>query len=502
VHNGIIENYVKLKERLTKLGHKFVSETDTEVLPHLIEKHYRGNLELAVRKAMKEVKGTYAIAVIHKREAEKVVVARKESPLVIGIGVNEHFVASDIPALLKYTNRVMHLSDLEIGVITKDDVTLMDLDGHEVTKRQERVRWTLKDAERGGYEHFMLKEIYEQPEAIRQGLLGRVTDLKLDGIAFVDFDSINIVACGTSFHAGLVGKYVLERLTKIPVRVDLASEYRYSEPTDLNSLVIAITQSGETADTLAAVREARNRGLHALAITNVVGSSVTREADDFILTMAGPEICVAATKTFISQLIAIYLFALKLGLDRRTLSPESVRTETKILRKLPRYVSYVLNNPKHIKRCARNLAKSEHVFFVGRNINYPVALEGALKLKEISYIHAEGYPAGELKHGPLALLTKDTPVIVVTAKDHTYDKILGNIGEISARDAPVIAVGSESDRELEKYADTVLRVPDVPPLYSPVPTSVLLQLLAYYTAKERGCPIDTPRNLAKSVTVE
>jgi glucosamine--fructose-6-phosphate aminotransferase (isomerizing) len=504
VHNGIIENYVELKEELEQAGHKFISDTDTEVLPHLIEACYSraGSIDKAVQDAIEKVRGTFAIAVLHVAEPTKLIVARAECPLIIGIGIDENFIASDIPAILKYTNRVIYLDNNEFGVVTSGDINIYNFDGELVDKRIHKVPWTIEAAQKGGYEHFMLKEIYEQPEAIRQALLGRVPELKLDGMSTTEFDSICIVACGTSYHAGLVGKYVLEQLTSIPVQVELASEYRYSAPTALNSLLLAITQSGETADTLAAVREARRRGLHTLAITNVIGSTVTRETDEYILTHAGPEIGVAATKTFISQLIALYLLALKLGLDRRTISHDEFRTHSNILRKLPRHVSKVLDNTRAVKRCARALARAEHVFFVGRNINYPVALEGALKLKEISYIHAEGYAAGELKHGPLALLSQTTPVIVITAKDHTYDKILGNIGEIAARNSPVIAVGVEGDRELDKYADTVLRVPDVLPLYSPVPISVLLQLLAYYTAKERKCEIDTPRNLAKSVTVE
>ncbi|MCK5560275.1 MAG: glutamine--fructose-6-phosphate transaminase (isomerizing), partial [Thermoplasmata archaeon] len=372
-----------------------------------------------------------------------------------------------------------------------------------------KIKWTLKDAEKGGFEHFMLKEIYEQPQVIRDAMLGRISDitsnLSLDGLNNIqdwDLDSIKIIACGSSYHASLIGKYIFEKLTRIPTSVELASEYRYSETTQERPLVILITQSGETADTLAAAREAKRRGSKTIGITNVVGSSITREVDNVIFIHAGPEICVCATKSFIAQLIVLYLLAITIGGKIGFLKPDEVRELTDALRTLPTTVRKVLNDAESIKKVANSIVNSENIFFIGRNINYPTALEGALKLKEISYIHAEGYPAGELKHGPLALLTPDTPVIVVTAHDHTYDKILGNIGEVGARNAPIIAIGYENDKELEKYTDIILRIPEVPPLLSPVPASVVLQLLAYYAAKERGCPIDKPRNLAKSVTVE
>ncbi len=501
VHNGIIENYQELKERLIKKGHKFSSETDTECLVHLVEEYYNGDLERAVRTALKEIKGTYAIVVMHENE-ERLVAARKENPLIIGMGKGENFVASDIPALLEYTNEVLSLYDNEIAIVDREHIRITNLEGAEVKREAYTVEWTLEDAEKGGYEHFMLKEIFEQPDAIHQSLLGRLSELEINGINHVDFGAIKIVACGTSYHAGLVGKYILEDIVKVPTWVEMASEYRYSSPSYERPLVVLITQSGETADTVAAAREARFRGCRTVAITNVVGSSITREVDHVIYTRAGVEIGVAATKTFTTQLVALYLLAFRLGLIRRTISPQKVEELKMVLRGMPRVVQNTLDNAENIKKLVPMLAERKSIFFIGRNINYPSALEGALKLKEISYIHAEGYPAGELKHGPLALLTAETPVIAIAVKDHTYEKLLGNIGEVKARGAPVIAVGFRSDRNLQKYADEVIYVSDVPPLFTPIPVVVSLQLLAYYVAKARGCSIDKPRNLAKSVTVE
>lgn len=501
IHNGILENFSKIKGKLMSAGHKFSSETDTEVLAHLIESNYNGDLELAVRVSLREIEGSYAVVVIHKNEKERIVVARNESPLVLGLGEDENFVASDVPALLKYTDRVIYLEDKEMAVLTKDEIKITTLDNRAVKREWKRIEWSLEDAEKSGYEHFMLKEIFEQPRAIHDALLGRVADNILNGNEVPFFDSIKIVACGTSYHAGLVGKYLFERVAKIPTIVEMSSEYRYSEPTTENPLVIVITQSGETADTLAAVREARKRGNKTLAITNVVGSTVTREADYVFYTRAGPEIGVAATKTFTTQIIALYLLAIYFGREK-SLEPENSRALLNSLRKMPRYAENVLEKSEIIRETAKRLADSHSIFFIGRNINYPIALEGALKLKEISYIHAEGYPAGELKHGPLALLTEETPIIALTPRDHTYEKMIGNIREVSARDSPVIAVAEESDKEIEKYVDVVLRIPDVESIFSPIPIAIALQLLAYHVAKERNCPIDKPRNLAKSVTVE
>ncbi len=523
VHNGIIENYATLKDKLIDEGHNFKSETDTEVLVHLIEKYYNvaknakvskdkkldSRLIHAVRSTLNDVKGSFAIAVIHIDEKDKIIAARHESPLVLGVGNGENFIASDVPAVLKYTNKVIYLENQEFAVLTRDAIMITDFEGKPKSSKPQKINWTLKDAEKGGFEHFMLKEIYEQPQVIRDAMLGRISNItsnlsfdELNNIQDWNLNSIKIIACGSSYHAGLIGKYIFEKLTRIPTSVELGSEYRYSETTNERPLVILITQSGETADTLAAAREAKRRGSKTIGITNVVGSSITREVDNVIFIQAGPEICVCATKSFIAQLIILYLLAITIGGNIGFLKPGEVRELTDALRTLPTTVRKVLNDAETIKNVASSIVNSENIFFIGRNINYPTALEGALKLKEISYIHAEGYPAGELKHGPLALLTPDTPVIAVTAHDHTYDKILGNIGEVGARNAPIIAVGYENDKELEKYTDIILRIPEVPPLLSPIPASVVLQLFAYYAAKERECPIDKPRNLAKSVTVE
>lgn len=498
VHNGIIENYMELKEILIKEGHKFNSDTDTEVLVHLIEKHYVDDLVKAVRNALKKVRGSYAIAVISKNE-KSIVVARNESPLIIGLGKSENFIGSDVPAVLKYTKRVIYLKDKEIALIKDNSINITNMDGKIVPLEEKTIKWDLKDAEKSGYEHFMLKEIFEQPKAIHESILGRLEELDIEQ---APIDRVKIVACGTSYHAGLIGKYIIEVLAGVPVTVEMASEYRYGEITHENPLVVVITQSGETADSLAAVKEAKARGCRTIAITNVVGSSVTREADEVVYTRAGPEIGVAATKTFTTQIVALLFLAIHLSKSKNSLPEEQIEALELNLRQLPRYVQNVLDTAEQIRECAQMLIKAEHSFFIGRNINYPTALEGALKLKEISYLHAEGYSAGELKHGPLALLTKDTPVVAIAIKDHTYEKMLGNIREVFARSAPVILVAEVGDNDAGKFGDFVLRVPKTIPILSPIPISVVLQLLAYYVAKERGCSIDQPRNLAKSVTVE
>ncbi|MEM2869988.1 MAG: glutamine--fructose-6-phosphate transaminase (isomerizing) [Thermoplasmata archaeon] len=503
-HNGIIENHRELREALEREGHKFSSDTDTETLVHLIERNYKGDLKAAVAESLKKVSGSLAIVVIHRSEPDKVVAARDESPLVVGLGQGENFVASDLPAILKYTRRVVYLENKELAVLTREGVSIERFTGERVERNPTAVDWTPEDTEKGGYPHFMLKEIHEQPRAILESLIGRIPDLNLDigGIEKEEFDSIKIVACGTSYHAGLAGKYILEELTGVPVMVEPASEYRYSSPSRQLPLMILISQSGESADTLQAAREARRRGCRTLAITNVVGSSITREVDTTFFTRAGPEIGVAATKTFVTQLVALVLLGAAMGKHKGTLLPNRISELIEGLRRLPRDVQAVLNNSGAIKLTAEWMSNAKDVFFIGRNINYPIALEGALKLKEISYLHAEGFAAGELKHGPNALLTKDTPVVAIAVRDHTYEKLLSNIGEVSARNAPVVAIGFENDRELKKAADLTLFIPEVLPILSPVPVIVTLQLLAYYVALARGCEIDKPRNLAKSVTVE
>jgi len=466
------------------------------------KKHYNGDLERAVKESLRLVHGSYAIAVIHSDEKDKIIAARNQSPLVVGVGGGENFLASDVAALLEYTNEVAYVMDNEVVKLTRQGFEISTIKDEPISRAVETINWTLEDAEKGGYEHYMLKEIFEQPMAIHNSLLGRIPDLTLNGFLDGDFTTIKIIACGTSYHAGLIGKYIFESFSKVPVVVEMGSEYRYSEPVHENTLVVLITQSGETADTLAAAREAKRRGCITIAITNVVGSSITREVDYTFYTRAGPEIGVAATKTYTTQLVALYILGITLGLIKRTLEYDRIRDLTSTLRKLSRFVQSVLDNTENIERCALTMKNATDVFYIGRNINYPTALEGALKFKEISYIHAEGYPAGELKHGPLALLTPQTPVVAIVPKDHTYDKMLGNISEVSARGSPVIAIGFQDDTELSKLADNVIYVPDVPVLFSPVPITVVVQLLAYYVARDRKCSIDKPRHLAKSVTVE
>lgn len=500
VHNGVIDNFLQLREQLTNEGHTFRSETDTEVIPHLIEKYYQGNLEQAVSRALVDITGAYAFIAIHA-DRKELVVARKESPLIVGIGDKENLVASDVPAVLDYTDRVVYVEDGDIGVITKNDIKFTR-NGKGVERPEHRVLWGIEEAQKAGYDHFMIKEIHEQPKVIRSTFAGYISALEpqIDlGIRRdIDFNNILILACGTSYHAALVGKHVIERLVGIPVSVDIASEFNYSDTVVGKTWVIVITQSGETADSLRALKKTKELGCHTLVITNVVGSSATRVADDVLYIKAGPEISVAATKSFIAQLVMLYLLAIA----RSTVDVRSRGSLIAELRQLPNKVHEILDREGEIAGRGRYLAGHENVFFVARGINFPVALEGALKMKEIAYIHAEGYPAGELKHGAFALLTPDTPVVAITARDNTYETLLANIKEIKARESPVIAVAEEGDEEIEKYVDFVIRVPGVDPIFSPVVNSIVLQLLAYYAAKERGCSIDTPRNLAKSVTVE
>ena len=510
VHNGIIENFKKLKEELENKGHTFTSQTDTEVITHLLEEHYEGNLKETVFTTLKQIQGAYAIVVMCEDEPETLIGARKESPLILGVGDNENFIASDIPALLKYTNRVIYMDEGELCVITKNSIHVFDENKKEVTKKEDIITWSVKDAEKSGFPHFMLKEIFDQPDAINQALRGRVSEIKqtinfpeeVEKLLANGADSIHIVACGTSYYAGLAGKYIIEQTCRIPVIVETASEYRFFSTRNKSSLVIAITQSGETSDTLAALREAKNSGCKTLAITNVIGSTATRITDGYILTQSGPEIGVAATKTFTSQIIILLLTALKIASIKNTLGSNDIYDYILRLKKLPREVRQILDSSDEIKRTAKQIKDSNSIFFIGRGINYPLSLEGALKLKEISYIHAEGFAAGELKHGPFALLTKDTPVVAIATNDPTYNKILANISEIKARGPQVIAIADDHDVEIEKHADFVLRFPSNSTLLSCIPITVILQLLAYHVANLRNCSIDKPRNLAKSVTVE
>ena len=499
VHNGVINNFQRLKQQLTNEGHNFVSETDTEVIPHLIEKYYNGNLEKAVEAALGDVEGSYAIIVLVAGEPT-LVVARKDSPIIIGTGDRENFVASDVPAVLDYSNRVIYLEDGDIGVVTADSIKIRR-GGTEITREEHKISWTVEDAQKAGYEHFMLKEIHEQPKVIRETLTGWVLGepiIDLAGMRDTGIESMLILACGTSYHAALIAKHIVQELLRIPARAEIASELNYYAQTLAGTMAIVITQSGETADTLRAMKRIKEVGAKLVAITNVVGSTASRIADQTIYTRAGPEISVAATKSFIAQLMVLYWLMMSYSkIEARRLAAMTME-----LRQLPSEVQQVLANEDKIAECARYLSGYNNVFFIGRGINFPVALEGALKLKEISYIHAEGYAAGELKHGPFALLGSDTPVIAIVAQDNTYEAMLTNIKEVKARRSPLIALVEEGDETIEKVADSVITVPRVDAMFSPVINTVALQLLAYYTAKERGCPIDFPRNLAKSVTVE
>ena len=501
-HNGIISNFMGIREELQKNGHNFTSDTDSEVFAHLVEAELEDDLVKAVQKALEKVDGTYTFAVV-SAGCGQVVATRRESPLVVGLGEGENFVASDVTALLKYTNRMIYIQDGEIVSITKDSVRIIDDKGIEVRREPQKVTWSLEDAEKGGYPHFMLKEIFEQPDAIHDSLLGRIESVDSEPFFQNDrFSSVKIVACGTSYYAGLVGKYIIEELARIPTTVQISSEYRYSSVSRENPLVVLITQSGETLDTLGAAREAKKRGNKTIGIVNVIGSAITREVDHTIYTRAGPEIGVAATKTFTTQLVALYLLAMELGTQNRVLTAQVKRSIVGTLRNLPRSVQDVLNQASEIEELAKKYSSARDMFFIGRNINYPIALEGALKTKEIAYVHGEGFPAGELKHGPLALISKDSPIVAIAVKDHTYEKMLGNISEVSARGSPVIAIGFEGDTELPKYVDDAIWVREIPPMFSPVPVIVVLQLWAYYLAKARGCPIDKPKNIAKTVTVD
>jgi glucosamine--fructose-6-phosphate aminotransferase (isomerizing) len=502
VHNGTITNFQKLRERLTAAGHILASQTDTEVLPHLIEEYYDGDFTRAVEMVLGEVEGAYTMIAMMLDEP-KLVAARKDSPLIIGIGDRENYIASDVPALLDYTSRVIYLEDDDIAVVTAGNITLKN-NGVCITRQEHKISWTVEDAQKSGYEHFMLKEIHEQPKVIRDTLAEYLSQYISSAKTAADLsrggglEDMLILASGTSYHAGLVGKYIIEGLIKVPVRVELASEYIYSGQASARNKAIVITQSGETLDALKAIKRLREAGSRVIALTNVVGSTASRVADETVYTRAGPEISVAATKTFIAQLIALYWMAVPYArADVRR--PADLVLE---LRQLPGKVHQILDNQTIIAEIAQQISRFENVFYVGRGINYPVALEGALKLKEISYIHAEGYASGELKHGPYALLGSQSPVVAVVAQDNTYEAITISLKEIKARKSLVLAVVSEGDENMANLADSVITVPRTDPLFSPVVNAVVLQLLAYYVAKERGCPIDFPRNLAKTLTVE
>jgi glucosamine--fructose-6-phosphate aminotransferase (isomerizing) len=514
VHNGIIENYLELREWLEDHGHRFKSETDTEVLPHLVEHYYQGDLLETVRQVLKRVQGSgsYAMVVMAKDEPGRLVAARKDSPLVVGLGEGENFLASDIPALLKYTRHTLIINDGEIVDLDANGVKIMDTDGNIIDKEVFEVTWEENQAEKGGFDHFMIKEIHEQPRALRDTLSGRISpdsnkvvlkEISLDKEFINNISRIYITACGTAYHAGLVGKKVIESLARIPVEVDIASEFRYRKPlVDDKTLVIVVSQSGETADTMAALREAKRLGAKSIAVTNVVGSSISREADNVIYTWAGPEIAVASTKAYTTQLICMYLLGMWLAQERGTVEPNELHNILTELRELYVKAEQILDNTSIIEQFVEEYKDKDNAFFIGRGMDHLAAMEGALKLKEISYIHAEAYAAGELKHGTLALIVEGIPVIALATQESLFDKMVSNIKEVKARDASVIALAMEGNTEIEKVADHTIYIPSTHPLLAPILVVIPLQLFSYYMSVVRGCDVDKPRNLAKSVTVE
>lgn len=512
VHNGIIENYIYLKKWLGGFGYEFLTETDTEVVAHLIDYFYKGDIVKAVADSIQKIKGSYALGVVSSKEPDKLVAIRKDSPLIVGIGEEENFIASDIPAILSQTRKVYLLEDKELVVLTKGNISITTLEGVPVEKEVFNVTWDAEAAEKGGYEHFMIKEIYEQPKAIRDTMTSRIMadsdDIKLDDIKLTkedlkNIDKIFIVACGTAYHAGMVGKCVIEKLARIPVEVDIASEFRYRNPIlNEKTLMIVVSQSGETADTMAALREAKKMGSRVIAVTNVVGSSAAREADDILYTWAGPEIAVASTKAYTTQLIAMYIIGLYLARLNDKMSVEEYRVIRDEMLALPEKVEVLFERKEALQKFADANKSHEDMFYLGRGLDSAVALEGALKLKEISYIHAEAYAAGELKHGPIALIDNGIPVIALATQEELFDKMVSNIREVVTRGAKVLSIAIEGNEAIETVSDEVEYIPNVISLLAPVLSVIPLQLLSYYISIARGCDVDKPRNLAKSVTVE
>jgi len=511
IHNGIIENSGAIRKMLQQRGHSFTSETDTEVLVHLVGELYQGNLEEAVAAALRDVDGAYGLAFISSKEPDVLVAARKGSPLLVGVGENEYFVASDASPLLEYTRSVVYLDDGEMAVLTRDGYRIRNLETTSIEKPINQIEWDLATIERGGYQHFMLKEICEQPESVTNTLRGhlledegtaRVTGLNLSDDELKQIERIVITACGTSWHSGLIGEYMLEEMARIPVEVEYASEFRYRNPVvDERTLVIAISQSGETADTLAAVREAKLRGARTIGLVNVVGSTIAREVDGGIYLHAGPEVGVASTKAFTSQVAALALVSLRIA-RLRHLSILQGRDFIEHLQALPGKIQHILDRSSEIEALAERFVRASNALYLGRGVNFPVALEGALKLKEISYIHAEGYPAAEMKHGPIALIDDMMPVVFIAPRDAVYGKIVSNMEEVKARGGKVIALVNECDAQVDRLADACIEIPETHELLSPILTIIPLQLFSYYVAVRRGCNVDQPRNLAKSVTVE
>lgn len=511
VHNGIIENYLMLKEELQSRGYTFVSETDTEVITHLVDFYYETDLMEAVKKAVKRLKGAFAIGVISSKEPNRIIAVRKESPLIIGLGEGENFIASDVPAILNYTRKVYYIDNGEMVDLSPDFVKIYDFEGNPIEKEVQQVEWSVEAASKGGYAHFMLKEIFEQPQGISDTIHRRIDedgyigldDIKLSTEELSNIHKIYIVACGTAYNAGRIGKLAIEKLANIPVETDIASEFRYSEPfVDEHTLMILVSQSGETADTLAALRYAKEKGARILSITNVVGSSIARESDDVFYTWAGPEVAVASTKAYTTQIVALIMIALNMAIKKNTISRSLYHQILDEMQKLPNKVSQILQLDQDIQKIGENIKPSQSLFYLGRGADYQTAMEGALKLKEISYIHTEAFAAGELKHGTIALIEEGTPVIAIATQENLMDKMISNIIEVKARGAYVYAITTQGDEEVKKVADEVIYIPKTMPILQSILSVIPTQLIAYHTSLAKGLDVDKPRNLAKSVTVE